>query len=322
PDHALHGRGGATVRPARRDGQGEDRRGGLPPGPHRAILDPRGDRAALPRGRAGHPRRPARRDRRADRAAARPGTGLCRGRRRGRGRCPCTRAQARDRAGAAVLAGGRVPAADRPVAHRMTAIGRSAGSVPSGAAPGEISWLSGIARVFEYRLMDYRRTYRSSIFNSFVGPALFLAAMGVGLGTYVDASSTAALNGVSYLAFLAPGLLAATAMQTASFEATFPIMGGLGWNRVYHAMYATPIRPMDIALGNLAWIGFRVLLVSSVFVLVTALFGAAASPMIVLAIPVGVLTGLAFAAPITAFSATQRNVNTFNAVFRFGITPL
>ena len=204
----------------------------------------------------------------------------------------------------------------------MTAISRPAGSVPAGDAPAPITWLSGIARVFEYRLLSYRRTFRSSIFNSFVGPALFLAAMGVGLGTYVDQSATAELGGVSYLAFLAPGLLAATAMQTASFEATFPIMGGLVWNRVYHAMYATPIRPSDVALGNLAWIAFRVLLVSSVFVLVTALFGAAASPLIVLAIPVGVLTGLAFAGPIAAFSATQRTVEKFNAVFRFGITPL
>jgi lipooligosaccharide transport system permease protein len=204
----------------------------------------------------------------------------------------------------------------------MTALSRSAGGAPPGAAPGEISLPSGIARVFEYRLLDYRRTYRSSIFNSFVGPAFFLAAMGVGLGTYVDASATAALGGVSYLAFLAPGLLAATAMQSASFEATFPIMGGLVWNRVYHAMYATPIRPKDIALGNLVWIAFRVLLISCVFVLVTALFGAAASPLIVLAIPAAVLTGMAFAGPIAAFSATQRTVEKFNAVFRFGITPL
>ena len=203
----------------------------------------------------------------------------------------------------------------------MTAISQPAGA-PAGSARAAVTSLSGIARVFEYRLLSYRRTFRASIFNSFVGPALFLAAMGVGLGTYVDQSATADLGGVSYLAFLAPGLLAATAMQTASFEATFPIMGGLVWNRVYHAMYATPIRPSDIALGNLAWIGFRVLLVSSVFVLVTALFGAAASPLIVLSIPVGVLTGLAFAGPIAAFSATQRTVEKFNAVFRFGITPL
>jgi len=204
----------------------------------------------------------------------------------------------------------------------MTALSRPAGGVPARADPRGISWWAGIVRVFEYRLMSYRRTFRSSIFNSFVGPALFLTAMGVGLGSYVDASGTAALDGVSYLQFLAPGLLAATAMQTSAFESTFPIMGGLVWNRVFHAMYATPIRPGDIALGNLAWIAFRGLLVATAFVLVTVLFGAAATPGIVLAIPVAVLTGLAFAGPIAAFSATQRTVEKFNAVFRFGITPL
>jgi lipooligosaccharide transport system permease protein len=146
--------------------------------------------------------------------------------------------------------------------------------------------------------------------------------MGLGLGSYVDAGGGEALGGVSYLAFLAPGLLAATAMQTAAFEATFPIIGGLVWSRVFHAMYATPIRPSDIALGNLAWISFRVLLVSAVFTLVVVLFGAASSPLIVLAIPVAVLTGMAFAGPIAAFSATQRTMEKFNAVFRFGITPL
>ena len=63
-----------------------------------------------------------------------------------------------------------------------------------------------------------------------------------------------ALGGVPYLAFLAPGLLVATAMQAASFEATFPIMGGLVWSRIFHAMYATPLTAGDIALGNLLWI--------------------------------------------------------------------
>jgi lipooligosaccharide transport system permease protein len=188
--------------------------------------------------------------------------------------------------------------------------------------PGEVTGLSGIGRVFESRLVGYRRTFRSSIFNSFLSPLLFLTAMGIGLGTYVDRAGTGPLGDVSYLAFLAPGLLAATAMQTAAFEATFPIIGGLVWNRVFHAMYATPIRPVDIALGNLAWIAFRTLLVSAVFLLVIVLFGAAASPLIVLAVPVAVLTGMAFAGPIAAFAATQRTMEKFNAIFRFGITPL
>ena len=180
-----------------------------------------------------------------------------------------------------------------------------------------------LGRVFEHRLLQYRRTYRASLFSSFAMPVLFLTAMGVGLGTYVDdGTGGSALGGVSYLAFLAPGLLASAAMQSAAFEATFPIIGGLVWSRVFHAMYATPIRPSDIALGNLAWIAFRVLLVSAVFTLVVVLFGAASSPLIVLAIPVAVLTGMAFAGPIAAFSATQRTMEKFNAVFRFGITPL
>ena len=68
---------------------------------------------------------------------------------------------------------------------------------------------STIGRVFEHRLMAYRRTFRSTIFTSFVTPALFLAAMGLGLGSYVDSGDSAALGGITYLAFLAPGLLAA-----------------------------------------------------------------------------------------------------------------
>ena len=181
---------------------------------------------------------------------------------------------------------------------------------------------SGIGRVFEHRFVTYKRTFRASIFSSFLTPVLFLTAMGLGLGGYVDSSNNAALGGVPYIAFLAPGLLVATAMQAASFEATFPIMAGLVWSRVFHAMYATPITSRDVALGNLLWIGARVLLISTVFTAVIVVFGAATSPTIVLAIPVAVLTGLAFAAPIAAFSATQRTPDRFAALFRFIVMPL
>ncbi len=187
-------------------------------------------------------------------------------------------------------------------------------------APG-----SGLARVFEHRLMTYRRTFRSTIFTSFVTPVLFLTAMGLGLGSYVDSgtgSSTTTLDGISYLAFLAPGLLAASAMQSASFEATFPVMSGLLWSRIYHAMYASPISPRDITFGNLTFIAMRLTLIATVFTAVIVAFGAATSALIVLAIPAAVLTGMAFAAPIAAFSATQKTPIKFNALFRFIITPL
>ena len=181
----------------------------------------------------------------------------------------------------------------------------------------------GIGRVFEHRYLQYRRTFRASLFSSFLTPVLFLAAMGLGLGSYVDGgSATASLGGVPYLAFLAPGLLVATCMQSAAFEAAFPMMAGLRWSRIFHAMVAAPISGPEVALGNLAWIGARMVLVASVFTVVIAAFGAAISPLIVLAIQVAVLTGLAFAAPIMAFCATQKTPDRFNAVFRFGITPL
>ena len=177
-------------------------------------------------------------------------------------------------------------------------------------------------RVLEHRALQYRRTFRASIFSSFGTPVLFLTAMGFGLGGYVDASPDAALNGFTYLQFLAPGLLASTVMQSGSFEATFPILGGLQWNKIFHAMFATPIRPRDIALGNMAWIAVRLTLIATIFAAAIVVFGASRSPMIVLAVPVAVLTGLAFAIPIMAFTATQRTPDRFATIFRFGVTPL
>jgi lipooligosaccharide transport system permease protein len=184
-----------------------------------------------------------------------------------------------------------------------------------------MSW-STIQRVVEHRAMQYRRTFRASIFGSFGIPVLFLTAMGFGLGGYVDRSQDAVLHGLTYLQFLAPGLLAATVMQTGSFEATFPILGGLQWNKIFHAMFATPIRPSDIVYGNVAWITFRLSLVGAVFALVIVAFGASKSALVVLAVPSAVLTGLAFATPIMAFTATQRTPDRFATLFRFGVTPL
>ena len=181
---------------------------------------------------------------------------------------------------------------------------------------------AGTVRVFEHRLLEYKRIWRGTIFNSFLTPVLFLASMGIGLGGYVDASGSNVLGGVRYIEFLGPGLLAATAMQVGTFEATFPILGGFIWHRIFHAMHATPIQPRDIAIGSLLWIGFRLVLVTSVFTAVLVAFGAVRSPLIVLAIPVAVLTGLSFGTFVAAFSATQRQMTKFNYIFRFIVQPL
>ena len=191
---------------------------------------------------------------------------------------------------------------------------------PSGVARTG-GFLARVGRAYEHQLLLYLRTWRGSVLTSFLSPVLFLLSMGVGLGSYVDRGGAGTL-GVSYLAFLAPGLLAATVMQTASFEATFPIMGGFVWQRRYHAMHATPLGPLEIALGQIAWIATRITLVGAIFALVMVPFGAVRSPLILLAIPAATLTGLAFATPIAAYAATQKVMNSFNYIFRFLITPL
>jgi lipooligosaccharide transport system permease protein len=177
-------------------------------------------------------------------------------------------------------------------------------------------------RVFEHELMVYRRSWRGTLFSTFLSPVLFLAAMGIGLGSFVDKSNPGALGGVSYLAFLGPGLIAAQAMQTAAFESTYPVMAGIVWLKTYDAMLATPIREADVVIGKLLWITARLAMVTGVFLVVMFLFGAVATPTAILSWPVATLTGLAFAAPIAAFAATQRKDSGFSAIFRFGITPL
>jgi lipooligosaccharide transport system permease protein len=181
-----------------------------------------------------------------------------------------------------------------------------------------MSWV----RVFEHELMVYRRSWRGTLFSTFLSPVLFLAAMGIGLGAFVDRSSPEALGGVSYLAFLGPGLIAAQAMQTAAFESTYPVMAGIAWLKTFDAMLATPVRVRDVVIGKLLWIGARLTMVTGVFLVVMFLFGAVASSQAILSWPVAILTGLAFTAPIAAFSATQKRDNNFAALFRFGITPL
>ena len=180
-----------------------------------------------------------------------------------------------------------------------------------------------LVAAYEHQWLLYVRTWRGSIFGNFAQPVLFLVAMGMGLGSFVDAGTGGeSLGGVPYLQFLAPALLVSTVMQGSVFEATFPVMAGFHWTRRYHAMYATPLTPYVIAFGQLAWIATRATLVGAIFALVIVLFGAAATPGIVLVVPVGTLTGLAFAAPIAAYMSTQRDTSAFNSIWRFGIKPL
>src|SRR5947199_3207875 len=119
----------------------------------------------------------------------------------------------------------------------------------------------------------YKRTWRGSAVSSVLQPVLFLAAMGLGLGSLVNRGHTTALGGVTYIVFLAPALLAAAAMQTAATESSWPVMAAVKWLKTYDAMLSTPLRVRDVLMGHLTWITLRVAMGASVFVVVMALFG-------------------------------------------------
>jgi lipooligosaccharide transport system permease protein len=177
-------------------------------------------------------------------------------------------------------------------------------------------------RSFEYWLFQYKRTWRGSVISTILFPVLFLASMGLGLGTLVDSSTSGGVEGHSYLVFLAPGLLAATAMQTAVSESTYPVMGAIKWIKTYHAMLATPLGVLDVLVGHLLYIGVRVLIGSTIFLAVMTAFGAVDSPLALLTLPAALLTGLAFAAPVVAYSAVLDNDYGFAVLMRFVVVPL
>jgi lipooligosaccharide transport system permease protein len=180
-----------------------------------------------------------------------------------------------------------------------------------------------VVRVVEAHARVYRRTWRGSVISTFFSPVLYLVAMGIGLGSLVDqGAGRADLGGLSYLAFLAPGLLVATAMQTGAGDASWPVMAGIKWTKTYHATLATPVGVRDLVVGHLGWVGIRLTFVSVVFVAIMAAFGAVETWAGAAAVVPAVLTGLAFAAATTAYAAHVDNDTGLSTLFRFGIVPM
>lgn len=202
---------------------------------------------------------------------------------------------------------------------------RTTASLPSG---GELTTDPGSAvgggwrSVLGYWLAIYRRIWPSTVISSFLAPLLYLAGMGYGLGALIDSGDRTAVPGVPYVAFVATGLLAAQAMQTAAAETTYSVFGAIKWLRTYEAMLATPLRVVDLVRGHLAYLALRLTLVTTIFVGVALTLGAMRGWLALAAIPAAVLGGLAFATPIYAFTTLQRSDEGFNILNRFVIMPL
>ena len=175
-------------------------------------------------------------------------------------------------------------------------------------------------RVMEAGYRRYKHTWRASVFSTFVNPILLLLSLGIGLGSLVD--QRGGPGGFEYVTWLAPGLLAAAAMQTAAGESSYPVMAGIKWIKSYDAALATPITVRDLTLGHFGWIGVRLLQMLVVYATVIIAFDAADLVRGLAAIAPALLTGLSFAGIITAYTARLENETGLSSLFRFGIVPL
>src|SRR4051812_1816129 len=172
--------------------------------------------------------------------------------------------------------------------------------------------------VLEYHLVSYRRIWRSSVLSSFVLPLLTMLGFGVGVGAYV----TGGVEGVPYLDWMVPGLIASTAVQVAIGDSSWPVLGGFAWQRIYFGQAAAPLRVADILGGHLAFVVLRVVTSCAAFLLVAAAFGTLRSGWAPVVLPVAALTGLAVAAPTFAYAATIRTDSYLAVLFRLGVVPM
>jgi len=185
-------------------------------------------------------------------------------------------------------------------------------------------------RALAYWTYTAVKTWRLAFAANVANPVLYLAAMGLGLGSLVDAAHAshpaapppAGLGTHGYLSFLAPGLLAATVLQSAVAEATYPVLGGFKWNRTYDAMLATPLSVTDVLRGHLAFIVGRTSAVGAIFLAVMTAFGTVHSPLGLLCLPVIAVLATGSAALTAALAATVVHEAWFPVVFRLVVVPL
>ena len=176
--------------------------------------------------------------------------------------------------------------------------------------------------VFEMRFLNMRKFATIIVAYSVANPLLYLLAIGAGVGTLVNRSS-GGIDGVPYLVFLAPALLANAAIQGSMDETVFPTLGGFLWNKTFYGMNATPLGGRQIALGVYWAAMLRVVFTVLCYYIVMLFFGVLKAPHAWLAIPSGILAGAAFGAVMLAFAGNVKNEDHFfTFVGRFIIQPM
>lgn len=182
----------------------------------------------------------------------------------------------------------------------------------------------GARYIVEARIRGMLKFVWIIIAVTILNPLLYLISIGVGVGSLISHNiGPHGIDGVSYLTFIAPALLAASAMQSAQDEVIFPTFQGFKWSRIFYGMNATPQTGSNIAGGVFLAAMLRTVLGVTVYSILLYLFGAMSSPHSYLAIPIAIFSGAAFGAVmLTAAAHTENEDKFFTIVGRFLIGPM
>jgi len=174
-----------------------------------------------------------------------------------------------------------------------------------------------VFKVFRRHLIVYRRNWKVSLSFNFFEPLLYLAALGYGLGAYVQE-----VGGLTYIQFIAPALIASSAMFASSYECTYGTFVRMEYQKTFQAMVATPVSMDEVSLGEILWGSFKSLLYGSVILSVIFVLGLVASPWALLVPVVLVVNGMLFAALSIIWVGLVPNIDSFNYYFSLILTPL
>ncbi|MGE5373019.1 MAG: ABC transporter permease [Solirubrobacterales bacterium] len=163
----------------------------------------------------------------------------------------------------------------------------------------------------------YNTNFISNAFPPLLEPLILLWALGIGFGAYIQT-----MGSISYILFLASGIIVTSSMFTAAFECTYGTYFRLEYEHVYDGMLGAPVSPTDLVLGEILFAGTKGLIFSFVVLLVTWAAGVITYPLSILAVFVGFITGLMFGALSMWVTSMIQNINHFNFYLTGMITPM
>lgn len=171
--------------------------------------------------------------------------------------------------------------------------------------------------VWRRNLLVWRKLLGPAVVMNFGEPTLYLIGLGYGLGAFIGTMSD-----MPYLAFLASGIIASSAMTTATFEGMYSVYTRLDPQRTYEAILATPLEVDDVLLGEMLWCGTKSLLSGMAILSVAAVLGVVGGWQALWVLPVVFLIGLCFGALAMIMSAVATNYDFFNYYFVLAVTPM